>query len=234
MAIVEEWRRLDKHWRCAFRRAWAAYVAGTIPVGAVVVDLSGTIAAEGRNRIFNSEAPPTGQLARSWLAHAELNAIAQIEAKWLTQSEGWAVYPTLEPCPMCAGATIVAFRGHITLGCASGDLGVGGLQVQTETGSGSRRQCQIEKLSGPLAVFAELLHAVYEVEARPTSRQALYYREHPWRSLIDSTGAVIARGRDQGESVAQVLASSWAEMEHAKVDSLVDPIPIKAQSLSEL
>ena len=223
MAIVEEWRRLDEHWRCAFRQAWAAYVAGTIPVGAVVVDPSGTIAAEGRNRIFDSEAPPTGQLAGSWLAHAELNAMAQIDAKWSTQSEGWAVYTTLEPCPMCAGAIIVAFRGRITLGYASGDPGVGGLRVLTETGSGSRRQCQIEKLSGPLAVFAELLHAVYAVESRPTSRQALYYREPLWRSLIDSAGSIIARGRDRSESVEQVLATIWADLEHAQVNSKVNP-----------
>ena len=81
MVVDERWSRLPEHWCCAFRQAWAAYVAGTIPVGAVVVDPYGVIAAEARNRIFDAGDPPRGKLAGSWLAHAELNAIAQIDAE---------------------------------------------------------------------------------------------------------------------------------------------------------
>jgi hypothetical protein len=77
------------HWCSAFGQVWAAYVAGTIPVGAVVVDPHGVIAAEARNRIFDAGDPPRGQLAGSWLAHAELNAIAQIDAERSTTAEGW-------------------------------------------------------------------------------------------------------------------------------------------------
>jgi tRNA(Arg) A34 adenosine deaminase TadA len=54
--VVEGWSRLPEHWCCAFRQAWAAYVAGTIPVGAVVVDPHGVVAAEARNRIFDTGA----------------------------------------------------------------------------------------------------------------------------------------------------------------------------------
>ena len=57
MVVDEEWGRLPEHWRSAFRQAWAAYVAGTIPVGAVVVDPHGVIAAEARNRIFDAGTP---------------------------------------------------------------------------------------------------------------------------------------------------------------------------------
>ena len=64
-----------------FARAWAAYAPGTIPGGAVVVDPHGVIAAEARNRIFDAGDPPRGQLAGAWLARAELNAIAQIDAE---------------------------------------------------------------------------------------------------------------------------------------------------------
>jgi tRNA(adenine34) deaminase len=162
VVVNEGWSRLPEHWWCAFRQAWAAYVAGTIPVGAVVVDPHGMIAAAARNRIFDAGDPPRGQLAGSWLAHAELNAIAQIDAERSRTAEGWAVYSTLEPCPLCAGAIIVAFRGRITVGYASGDpFSGGGLRVLTDTDMGRRRQWQVQKLSGPFAVFAELLHAVY-------------------------------------------------------------------------
>lgn len=98
MVVDEGWSRLPEHWCCAFRQAWAAYVACTIPVGAVVVDPHGVIVAEARNRIFDADDPPRGQIAGSWLAHAELNAIAQIDAERSRTAEGWAVYSTFEPC----------------------------------------------------------------------------------------------------------------------------------------
>jgi tRNA(adenine34) deaminase len=213
------WSRLPEHWRCAFRQAWAAYVAGTIPVGAVVVDPNGAIAAEGRNRIFDTGDPPRGQLSGSWLAHAEVNAIAQIDAERSRTADGWAVYSTLEPCPMCAGAITLAFRGRITVAYACGDPISSGLPVLTETDLGRRRQWQVQKLSGPFAVLAELLHAVYTVENRPTSLTASHYREPPWRPLIDTAGAVMANARDREASVEQVLATIWASIEHAELNT---------------
>ena len=219
MVVDEGWSRLPEHWRCAFRQAWAAYVAGTIPVGAVVVDPHGVIAAEARNRIFDAGDPPRGQLAGSWLAHAELNAIAQIDAELSRRTEGWAVYSTWEPCPLCAGAITVAFRGRITVEYACRDPLSSGLRVLTDTGIGRRRQWQVQKLRGLFAVFAELLLAVYTVEARPTSLTAVRYREPSWRPLIETAGVVFARGRDRAETVEQVVATIWAAIEQAQVDT---------------
>lgn len=100
----------------------------------------------------------------------------------------------LRAVPMCAGAITVAFRGSITVGYACRDPISSGLRVLTDTDIGRRRQWQVQKLRGPLAVFAELLLAVYTVEARPTSLTAARYREPPWRPLIETAGAVLARG----------------------------------------
>jgi tRNA(adenine34) deaminase len=222
VAVDEGWSRLPEHWCGAFRQAWAAYVAGTIPVGAVVVDPYGVIAAEARNRIFDTGDPPRGQLAGSWLAHAELNAIAQIDAERSRTAEGWAVYSTWEPCPLCAGAITVAFRGRITVGYACRDPISSGLRVLTDTDIGRRRQWQVQQLRGPFAVFAELLLAVYTVEARPTSLTAARYHEPPWRPLIETAGPGLARGRNRGETVEQVVATIWAAIEQAEVDTASD------------
>src|SRR5262249_38380548 len=51
IVVDEGWGRLPEHWHSAFRQARAAYVTGTIPVGAIVVDPHGVIAAEARNRL---------------------------------------------------------------------------------------------------------------------------------------------------------------------------------------
>ena len=219
MVVSEGWSRLPAHWCGAFRQAWAAYVAGTIPVGAVVVDPDGVIAAQARNRIFDAGDPPRGQLAGSWLAHAELNAIAQIDAERSRTAEGWAVYSTWEPCPLCAGAITVAFRGRITVGYACRDPISSGLRVLTDTDIGRRRQWQVQQLRGPFAVFAELLLAVYTVEARPTSLTGARYRESPWRPFIETAGAVLARGRDRGEAVEQMVATTWGAIEQIETAS---------------
>ena len=89
----------------------------------------------------------------------------------------------------------------------------------TDTDIGRHRQWQVQQLRGPFAVFAELLLAVYTTEARPRSLTAVRYHERPWRRLIETTGAVLARGRDRGESVEQVVATIWAAIEQAEVDT---------------
>lgn len=212
---AEAWARLPEHWRCAFRQAWDAYLAGTIPIGAVVVDPRGAIAAQARNRIFDPADPPRRQIAGSWLAHAELNAIVQIDAERSRIAEGWAVYSTLEPCPLCAGAITVAFRGAITVGYACGDPIGGGIRTLTATDIGRRRQWHFERLDGPFAAFAEVLHAAYCFETRPDSLTAAVYRQSPWQPLVDTAIVVLVGGRDRAEPVEQVLAMIWSELQHA-------------------
>lgn len=219
MLVDEGWYRLPEHWRLALRQAWAAYRAGTIPVGAVVVDPHGIVAAEARNRVFDVDAPPVGQLAGSLLAHAEMNALAQIGAVRSTESEGWAVFSTLEPCAMCAGAIRVSFRGRITVGYASEDPTGGGLQMITATDIGHSRQWEIQRLDGPFAFFAELLFAAYTIKSRSTSRAASHYRQRPWLPLIETAGAVLVRERDRGASVEQGIAAIWTTMTSARLNS---------------
>jgi len=64
-----------------------------------------------------------------------------------------------------------------------------------------------------------LLLAGYTVKARPTSLTAARYREPPWRPLIETAGVVLARGRDRGEAVDEVVATIWSALEQARVDS---------------
>jgi len=83
----------------ALSEARAAAAEGEVPVGAVVVR-GGRLLGRGRNRREGNGDP---------LAHAELEAIADASAKvdgW--RFEGCAMYVTLEPCAMCAGALVNA------------------------------------------------------------------------------------------------------------------------------
>jgi tRNA(adenine34) deaminase len=73
---------------------------GEAPVGCVIVDAGGCIIGRGRNR---------REKEKSAIAHAELEAIdAACRAIGDWRLAGCSLYVTLEPCPMCAGAIIMA------------------------------------------------------------------------------------------------------------------------------
>ncbi|MBD1926160.1 nucleoside deaminase [Trichocoleus sp. FACHB-90] len=84
----------------AIELAQNAGEAGEVPVGAVIVDVDGNLIAEGENRKERDKDPT---------AHAEIIAIrtaGQARQNWhLNQC---TLYVTLEPCPMCAGAIVLA------------------------------------------------------------------------------------------------------------------------------
>jgi tRNA(Arg) A34 adenosine deaminase TadA len=104
------WNALEDPWRVCLSLAWEAYGAGTIPVGAALVDGEGAVVAEGRNRVYEPIAPH-GQLANSLLAHAELNALVALDPE--QRYEDHVLYTALEPCLLCVGATVMATVGRV-------------------------------------------------------------------------------------------------------------------------
>ena len=83
----------------ALALAREAAAAGEVPVGCVIVR-EGQVVGRGRNR--REERQRTS-------SHAEMEAIAQANATLGTwRLEDCALYVTLEPCPMCAGAILNA------------------------------------------------------------------------------------------------------------------------------
>lgn len=80
----------------AYQLAVKAGDAGEIPVGAVIVDSAGTLIASAHNAV---------EIGRDVTAHAEMLALKEArektEHKFL---DGYDLYVTLEPCPMCAAA----------------------------------------------------------------------------------------------------------------------------------
>jgi tRNA(Arg) A34 adenosine deaminase TadA len=105
---VDAWQELDEPWRASLELAWEAYRAGTIPVGSVVAAADGEVVARGRNRIFD---PPGHGLSGSRLAHAEVDALAQLPVT--ERYRDHVLYSTLEPCLLCTAATLLATVGRI-------------------------------------------------------------------------------------------------------------------------
>jgi len=98
----------DQHWmQHALALARRGAAAGEVPVGAVLVR-DGKLLAEGWNQPI-SACDPT--------AHAEVIALRR--AGLLEQNyrlPGSTLYVTLEPCPMCAGAMLLARVQRLVFG----------------------------------------------------------------------------------------------------------------------
>jgi tRNA(adenine34) deaminase len=89
-----------------------------IPVGAVVVDASGTLIGEGSNRNI-SEHDPT--------AHAEIVAMRAAGLKIGNHRLiGCTVYVTLEPCAMCAMAMVHARIAKVVYAASDPKTGAAG------------------------------------------------------------------------------------------------------------
>ena len=101
----------------AIRAAEEAAGAGEVPVGAVVV-AGGVVVATGRNAREGAKDPT---------AHAEmaaLRAAAQALGRW--RLTGATLYVTLEPCPMCAGAAVLARIDRLVFGAKDPKAGAAG------------------------------------------------------------------------------------------------------------
>jgi tRNA(Arg) A34 adenosine deaminase TadA len=93
--------------------AWAGYQRGCVPIGAAVTDPAGMIVAEARNRLLGEAAQP-GQLSNSRVAHAEVNALAQLPAADSGGNAGYRLTSSVDPCCLCMGAVIVSGVGALS------------------------------------------------------------------------------------------------------------------------
>jgi tRNA(adenine34) deaminase len=101
--------------RRALEAASKAPGSGDVPVGAVLLDATGTVVTVDHNRREELSDPT---------AHAEILVISararEIDDWRLT---GHTLLVTLEPCPMCAGAAVLARLDRIVYGAADPKAG---------------------------------------------------------------------------------------------------------------
>ncbi|MDO4750074.1 MAG: nucleoside deaminase [Eubacteriales bacterium] len=111
----------EYYMREALELAREAAADGEVPVGCVITDADGRIVGRGRNR---------RESAPSALGHAELEAIdaaCRTLGDW--RLENCTLYVTLEPCPMCAGAIVLARLPRIVFGARDPAMGACGSVV---------------------------------------------------------------------------------------------------------
>ena len=103
--------------RLALALATGAGQAGEVPVGAVVVRENKVIGQAANDREASGDPA----------AHAEVVALREAAGavgSW--HLEGCTMYVTLEPCPMCAGALVMARAARLVFGATDPKTGACG------------------------------------------------------------------------------------------------------------
>ena len=107
----------DDYMRLALKEAEVARDEDEVPVGAVIIH-DGRIIGKAHNQ---------RERLRDPTAHAEMIAITQAAAsldRW--RLTGATLYVTLEPCPMCAGALVLARIDRLVYGATDPKAGACG------------------------------------------------------------------------------------------------------------
>jgi len=126
--------------RMAIEAAKIAEENGDVPIGAVIVHNNQVIAKAYNQREQLQD--PT--------AHAEIIALTQAAAaleNW--HLNGCTMYVTLEPCPMCAGALVLARIDRLVYGCD--DPKTGAVKSLYNITQDSHLNHRLEVTSGVLA-----------------------------------------------------------------------------------
>ncbi|WP_017609385.1 nucleoside deaminase [Nocardiopsis xinjiangensis] len=109
---------VDAALRLALLEGERALETGDVPVGAVVLGADGAVLGTGRNE-REAAGDPT--------AHAEvlaLRAAARARGEW--RLSGCTLVVTLEPCTMCAGATVLSRVDRLVYGARDDKAGAAG------------------------------------------------------------------------------------------------------------
>ncbi|MCU0665490.1 MAG: tRNA adenosine(34) deaminase TadA [Candidatus Omnitrophica bacterium] len=111
-------KKLDEFYMLeALKEAREAFEEDEVPVGCVIVH-EGKIISRAHNQVERLKDPT---------AHAEMIALTSatnyLQQKWLN---GAALYVTIEPCSMCAGALVLARVKNVFFGAADPKTGACG------------------------------------------------------------------------------------------------------------
>jgi tRNA(adenine34) deaminase len=128
--------------RMALRQAQSALEEGEVPAGCVIIRLDPTKPA-GMGTVIGS-AHNQVELLKDPTAHAEMVAITQASnaiGDWrLTNT---VLYVTKEPCPMCAGAIVLARIPTVIFGIADPQRGGAGSVFDITNHAGSNHRSKV-------------------------------------------------------------------------------------------
>lgn len=204
------WNDLSKPWQACLQEAWKAYCAGSLPIGAVVVDDNQQVIASGRNRIYSEGSLPDG-IHNEEMMHAELQALLAIPVdKWSRNST--TLYTTMEPCPLCMGAFYMS--GSRTLQYTARDPYAGSTNLLGTTWYLSRKEMTVV---GPVDDLEDMIVGI-------TIADRLEREHEKHQKNIEMRREITPRGVTLGERLHEEGEMSRMRDEGWEIDRVVNQI----------
>ncbi|NHM32859.1 nucleoside deaminase [Neobacillus terrae] len=189
-----KWSDIPYLWQETFKVAWESFLDGSRPIGAIVVNDEGEIISSGKSSTMKET--DGSVIFHNELAHAEVNALLKVDNRIHKQVNGYTLYSSLEPCPLCFGAFYMS--GIRNLKYAAKDKYGGSTNLKGTTPYLNRKPI---KISGPvpeLENLSILLNSYYDYSID-------YKKAHP-----------VHIGMAEDYPVAMNLAKKWAAEEKLK------------------
>ena len=160
---------LHEHYmREALKQAVIAFDRSEVPVGAVIV-YKNQIISRGYNQM---------ELLHDPTAHAEMIAItsaserlSETSTKHRGSLEGCTLYVTMEPCPMCAGALVIAKCTNLVFGAR--DLKAGACESLYRIPQDDRLNHRLNVLGGVMEEDSKILLREFFLSLRKNKRRSL-------------------------------------------------------------
>ncbi|GAA1957570.1 nucleoside deaminase [Kitasatospora viridis] len=193
----EAWAGAPAAVRRCLELAHQSLAGGGLAVGAVLVDGAGQVRAEGRNRAYDGPGGPD-PLQGTPLAHAELNALAQVRTGCdLGRLTLWS---TQQPCAMCRAAAEFTGVGAVR------HLAPDPWALAAERGGPGPAGASDEWLVAANLLFLQSVLDSADAE-HPTVRRN--------RELEPETSALLLPGRPPGAGAAELLRPLWPALGRA-------------------
>lgn len=211
------WAGLSQPWQTAVEQAWAAYCAGSIPIGACITACitrgdEETVIGVGRNHTRDVPAGWGGEEYHP-LAHAEMMALIELDVNSVVDVHDLVLYTTMEPCPLCLGAWYMSGIRHLRY--AARDPYAGAVDTLGTTWYWSRKAVTVQ---GPVAVLENLMTAwnfAHFAETRPELVGSEFWARGAGVLPVGVTAGealcaagVLMRLREAGAAVSEVVAET--------------------------
>lgn len=116
-----EYNELSSIWKRIYSSEWESLCKKSKAIAALIVDREGNVISEGRNKIGEMTIP------NPRVAHAEVEAIRNLDVQKYPYIKAYTLYAALEPCPMCMGTMVMGGIRNVVIGAHDGHGGAMGL-----------------------------------------------------------------------------------------------------------
>ena len=111
------WNSINKIWQTVFEQCWEAFINGSLPIGAVITGENSEIISIGRNHCFDKS------ILNPKIAHAEMDALHKLNISKYPNVKAYTLYTSMECCPMCMGAVVMANLRKLKIAARDGHAG---------------------------------------------------------------------------------------------------------------